>query len=164
MNEFIKKMSLFNTLTFYTFTILMIFFLLSYIPFFPLDYLIPSDKLGEVGFIKWISLHSDDIMRYSCVYFMLFFVILILLFINKYYGKQFKILTDVMFAIGSHFILLMELLHKLKITRYGIEATFAYYNQLIARNGFFILSFAGYGLTLSLMFLVIIGYFYRSGK
>lgn len=135
INEIIKKLPLLKDLNFYTFTLLGLLTIISFLPSPPSSLLDLFDKIEKTYLIQ-------NFMHYE---------------------KPATFITGKLWPIPWlcwAAILCIQILHNIRISKFGIIDLFKYYFTYIYQNFYFILPAMGYSILLFVTFLQIINYFF----
>lgn len=163
INEIIKKLPLLKDLNFYTFTLLGLLTIISFLPSLPSSLLDLFDKIEKTYLIQNFMHYEKQVFDCFSIYFAIFFIVILMVLLSSLttcYFYDWKTLADSMALLGSHFILCIQILHNIRISKFGIIDLFKYYFTYIYQNFYFILPAMGYSFLLFVTFLQIINYFF----
>ena len=161
--NFLKKLFTNETYHFYWFTFLWITTLFTQIPFLRTGYLL-HPICQKFNFLSiWFT--NNKSLLLSILSLLLLFETLTLIFTfisykTSYYEFELQILYTFLLNISSDSLLLFQLFKNIGITNFGINEIFLFYNDNFSITS--ILCILSLAVSLTLIFLKIIGYFYRA--
>lgn len=162
--EILKLLPTIRKVNFHVFTLLWITTILVILPFSPIKSILSAYPSGFVTASQWFIKYETLLFQLSGIFFLLYFFIALLCVVawqrerrEKYI--QLHTLSDGMMLIGHYYIMIMEILHGLGITQFGVLRSIYNLADMISYNWSIIFSMFGYFFSIITLVVAILDYF-----
>ncbi|MGO5027776.1 MULTISPECIES: hypothetical protein [Agathobaculum] len=160
----LKLLPAIRKVNFYVFTLLWIITILVVLPFSPIKSILSAYPLEFVTASQWFIKYETLLFQIASIFFLIYFFVVLLCVIawqrerrEKYI--QLDMLSDGMMLIGHYYIMIMEILHSLGITQFGMLRSVYGLANMISHNWSMIFSMLSYFFSIVTLLVAILDYF-----